>query len=195
MLGNKKIGKMFIASLFCLSVAACDVVDLDVNGDPIIPMSAEEAASIKNMTPKALAEQFWADVLKEAQQKSVGFDRLSLQESASSFVRLSGRVIEVDNSSKNATMLVESMSQQFIVQIGPIIRGNAIRDAVSFINFDEFKNQVQFARLSKELNKKAMKTFTRPDESWAGSDIDMIAAITVKNQKIAEAIPIEIIKR
>ncbi|PJC87191.1 hypothetical protein CSW98_04620 [Vibrio sp. HA2012] len=195
MISIEKIGKLSLISLFCLSLSACEVVDLDANGNPIIPMSAEEAASIKNMTPKALAEQFWGDVLTEAKQKSVNFDLLSLENNTSTFIKLRGKIIQVDTSSKNATMTVKALSQQITVQIGPIIRGNAIRDAASFLTFDQFKNQVQFARLSKELNKKAMTSFVRPDESWTDSDVDMIAAVTVKEQKISEVIPIEIIKR
>lgn len=195
MISIKKVGKLSLVSLFCLSLFACDVVELDGNGKPIIPMTAAEASSIKNMTPKALAEKFWGDVLTEAKEKSMSFEQLSLDKPDSCFIRLTGKIIQIDNSSKHATMILESGNKKLSVQIGPIIRGNAIRDASTFLVFDEFKNQVQFARLSKELNKKAMTYFTRPDESWTGSEINMVAAVTVKNQKIAEAIPIEIVKR
>jgi predicted lipoprotein len=110
-------------------------------------------------------------------------------------MRVSGKVGVVDLSKKAATMNVDIAGQPVVMQIGPIIRGNSIRDAASFINFDDFKNQVQFARLSKELNKKAMANFTRPDESWTGAEVDVLAAVTIKDNAVAEAIPLEITKR
>ncbi len=92
-------------------------------------------------------------------------------------------------------MVVTQDQYDISVQIGPIIRGNSIRDAASFINFDDFKNQVQFARLSKELNKKAMENFTRPDSSWTGATVDILAAVTYKGTDVSEVIPLEISKR
>ncbi len=54
-----------------LTITACDVVKLDDNGKPIIPISAEEAASIKNMEPAAIANKIWDDVIKDAQEKAL----------------------------------------------------------------------------------------------------------------------------
>ncbi|MCC8180702.1 MAG: DUF2291 domain-containing protein, partial [Planctomycetes bacterium] len=39
-----------------------------------------------------------------------------------------------------------------IIQVGPIYRGTAIRDMLDFVSFDDFKNQVEFAKLAAELN-------------------------------------------
>jgi len=179
----------------CIAITACDVVQLDENNRPIIPMTAEESASLTNMTPSALANKFWGNILNEAKAKAVTVTPTTLNKDNTLFVRLTGLVNSVDLSTKNATMHMESNGIPLIIQIGPIIRGNAIRDAASFLNFDQFKNQVQFARLSKELNKKAMKHFIRPDDFWVGNQINVLAAVVIKNNAITEAIPLEINKR
>ncbi|MCD1262591.1 hypothetical protein B5M44_07480 [Shinella sumterensis] len=38
------------------------------------------------------------------------------------------------------------------VAIGPAIRGTAIRDSLKFINFNEFKNQIEWAQYGKSFN-------------------------------------------
>ncbi len=38
------------------------------------------------------------------------------------------------------------------VSIGPAIRGTAIRDSLNFVNFNEFKNQIEWAQYGKSFN-------------------------------------------
>jgi predicted lipoprotein len=38
------------------------------------------------------------------------------------------------------------------VQIGPVIKSSAVRDVLSFINFGDFVNQIDFANISREIN-------------------------------------------
>ena len=38
------------------------------------------------------------------------------------------------------------------MQIGPAMRGTAIRDALDFVSFNDFTNQIDFARFGKSFN-------------------------------------------
>ena len=38
------------------------------------------------------------------------------------------------------------------MQIGPAMRGTAIRDALDFVSFGDFTNQIDFARFGKAFN-------------------------------------------
>jgi predicted lipoprotein len=40
------------------------------------------------------------------------------------------------------------------VQIGPAVRGTALRDTLEFVNFNEFKNQIEWAQFGKAFNEK-----------------------------------------
>jgi predicted lipoprotein len=40
---------------------------------------------------------------------------------------------------------------------GPVIRGTALRDALPFIQFSQFTNQLEYARVSNALNDRAVK--------------------------------------
>lgn len=93
--------KLSLIPLCCLALWGCDVVKLDQHGKPIIPMSAAEAASLKNMTPAALADKFWDHILSEAQKVSGAFGEQTMKEDSSRFVRIHGIVNSLDDS-KNA---------------------------------------------------------------------------------------------
>ncbi|MDC7232767.1 MAG: DUF2291 domain-containing protein [Spirochaetales bacterium] len=38
------------------------------------------------------------------------------------------------------------------IQVGPVFKLSAVRDALSFINFGDFSNQIEFANISREIN-------------------------------------------
>lgn len=45
----------------------------------------------------------------------------------------------------------------FDVQIGPVVRGNAVRDSLPFVSFKDFTNQLEFADVGKALTALAME--------------------------------------
>lgn len=70
-------------------------------------------------------------------------------------VRLDGTIIAADTESRAATLSIDTTGAgkpDAIVQIGPALRGAAIRDALSFISFNDFTNQIDFARFGKAFN-------------------------------------------
>lgn len=44
------------------------------------------------------------------------------------------------------------------VSIGPAIRGTAIRDSLAFVNFNEFRNQIEWAQFGKSFNTHVNRT-------------------------------------
>ncbi|ACQ93444.1 putative lipoprotein [Tolumonas auensis DSM 9187] len=202
MLCSKNIKFGVIVVWMCTMLSGCDVVKLDQDGKPILPMSAEDAASIKNMTPKDIAEKLWGQIVPEAKQKSITWEKIKSEvttaksgKNKSYFVSFEGVVDALDTSTKERSIKINVAGDNVSLQLGPIVKGNAIRDAASFIQFDQFKNQVQFAKLSKELNKKALLGISMPDAAWQGKSVDVLAAATISDNGVVDIIPIEIIKR
>ncbi|MCC8109796.1 MAG: DUF2291 domain-containing protein, partial [Planctomycetes bacterium] len=74
-----------------------------------------------------------------------------------------------------------------IMQIGPIFRGTAIRDMLNFVSFDDFKNQVEFAKLASQLNNHVRDTVVAPvglpGDGGVGREFDIIAATTYEPGK------------
>lgn len=66
------------------------------------------------------------------------------------------KVLEVDKESRAGIMLVDlepyDGQSDLTVQIGPVIKGTSIRDALAFLKLDDFANQVEFASVSKAFN-------------------------------------------
>ncbi len=73
-------------------------------------------------------------------------------------VKGSGVIDEVFTESKNGTVVVDLEGYdgpaKLIVQVGPLIRGNSVRDATGLIEFGEFKEQTEFGQVSKAINKR-----------------------------------------
>lgn len=73
-------------------------------------------------------------------------------------VRAQGTVSRVDTESRNGTAELQiagySGPATVILQVGPLVRGDAIRDGVGFISFGDFKDQTEFGQVSKELNRR-----------------------------------------
>lgn len=70
-------------------------------------------------------------------------------------VRFDGVIVAADTESRASTISVNASGQgkaDAIVQIGPAIRGTAIRDTLDFVSFNDFTNQIDFARYGKAFN-------------------------------------------
>lgn len=73
--------------------------------------------------------------------------------------RVSGTVTGANTESRAATLTVTTDGGRTVtVQIGPVVRGTAIRDSLAFRPFSAFKNQVDYAQFGKALNTRANAT-------------------------------------
>lgn len=173
-----------------LLLTACTVVDLDENGKPIIPADPQAKASFDNQTPEQIAQQTWQSrVLDAAQQHALDDPALSARlktpslTTESVFVRLTSQIEKVDTGNgRENSILVRVNNIPITIQIGPVMRGNAIRDATGF-KFEDFTNQVQFAQLSRAYNREAVKHLPTVDESWRGKKATVLFAVMLNAGK------------
>ncbi|KFC82123.1 DUF2291 family protein [Buttiauxella agrestis] len=180
-----------------LLLTACRVVDLDENGQPIIPPDPNAKASFANQTPAQIAQQTWnSKVLTPAQSHALDSTTLTTRaanaNNESVFVKVQGKVdsVSLDNE-RERTLTVTVNDQPLQVQIGPMIRGNAIRDATGY-KFEDFTNQVQFAQLSKAYNREAAKHLPKVDESWQQQPVTVVMAVTMRNGALSDAAAISL---
>ncbi len=68
-----------------------------------------------------------------------------------------GRVTRLDTTSRVGVVHVDlepaDGAADLHIQVGPVIRGTALRDALPFITFNTFDNQVAYAAVSRELHR------------------------------------------
>jgi predicted lipoprotein len=77
-----------------------------------------------------------------------------------------GTVTAVDTRSRMGLALVDVAPYDgradISIQIGPVLRGTALRDATGMVRFTDFVNQLQFADVANELNSCVLKTVLAP---------------------------------
>jgi len=73
-------------------------------------------------------------------------------------IKGSGRLLEVDRSSRNGIALLEidsgNNSWTLQIQVGPVYKGMVLRDVLPFIDVNDYKNQIIFASISSAFNRK-----------------------------------------
>lgn len=112
-----------------------------------------------------------------------------------------GKVVAVDTASRHAIVSIEVQTgtgpRKVDLQIGPVVFGTALRDALPFIKFGDFVNQIQYAQVSRVLNDRASKSVRASFDpaDAAGKAIAFYAAAVIGSDTIsATPIIIELAK-
>jgi predicted lipoprotein len=97
--------------------------------------------------------------------------------------RLTGRVVvvETESSAGKIALDVDADGQaDVVVQIGPVLRGTAIRDSLPFVSFTAYANQVEFAQLANAFNDQAYRMALKalPRDALMGQTVELLGAFT-----------------
>lgn len=97
--------------------------------------------------------------------------------------RLKGRIVGGDTTLSAAKIDVDTDGDgqpDAQVQIGPIIRGTALRDALPFISFTAYTNQVEFAQLANAFNDHAVAQALKglPRDKLVGQNVELLGVFT-----------------
>jgi|GEM_PF-121603 len=195
-----KVAGSVAVALLAMMLTACTVVDLDANGKPIMPKDPNAKPSYRDQTPQQIAQASWANrVLEPAEKQALSWADMETKShtvkagtSESVFVRAAGTVSAFDNSNERERRLTMTINGKPVqVQIGPVLRSNAIRDAAGF-RFEEFTNQVQYAQLTKALNRHAVQQLPQVDASWVGKPAQTLLAVSMEPGKVTDVVAIQL---
>lgn len=102
-------------------------------------------------------------------------------------VRGSGRVIAANLESRARVVDLDidgDGSADLTLQLGPVIKGTALRDATPIYNFNDFRDQIEFARLGRAINDRVAASLALPEGSAAdtivGQTLGFTGAVSVK---------------
>ena len=140
----------------------------------VLPAIQEKAQDIAKILPEIRADP------EAAGQK---YGRREATNPYNYMVKGTGKVLEVNTKSQAGTVILEipGLSEKVTLQIGPVVRGTALRDATGHVSFNQFTNQLEYADVSKEMNSRAIKTAVGgidPAFSCAGKTITFFGAFT-----------------
>ena len=163
------------------------------------------SASNKGFDKVAYVDGIWeSKVLPTVQQNAVDFSQLynelKLNQDAASqkygkkvggpynfLTKFEGKVLSADTSSRVGVIKVETHTPTgaaiVTVQVGPVVQGTSIRDALGFIAFNDFVNQLQFADVADELNTRALQNALNDTDptTLVGKTVDITGAFTLDN--------------
>lgn len=139
----------------------------------VLPTLEEKAQDIAKILPEIRADP------ETAGQK---YGRREATNPYNYMVKGTGKVTEIHNESQAGTAMVEipGLNEKVALQIGPVVRGTALRDATGIVSFNQFSNQLDYADVAKEMNQRALKTaFASVDPaSLAGKTVTFYGALT-----------------
>ncbi len=140
-------------------------------------LSTEDAARIRQrgsgtFNVKAYVADAWTRAQRELPGRSVPLDVLTSRPldafgaakgnragegSAWTFItRGEGVVIEKAIGRPRGTLTLATSSGPVILQVGPMVSGTAVRDALPFVTFNDVADQVAFAEVGLELTERAL---------------------------------------
>jgi predicted lipoprotein len=159
----------------------------------------------------AYVAEAWPRVLDEAERTAIEIQAARSAAAARrgdgapssrrpAFVKVTGVVTAVDRRSRVgvAHMRTGTASAVLIaVQVGPVIRGTALRDAVRFLSFTGFANQSEFAAVSNALNDRVLRDVLGgvDVESLAGRTLTVIGAASfggVGDDRPVDLVPVKL---
>jgi predicted lipoprotein len=139
----------------------------------LVPLFEEKAQDIAKVLPEIHADP------NAAGEK---YGRREATNPYNYMVKGTGKVTEINTTSAAGTAIVEvpGLDEKVALQIGPVVRGTALRDTTGLVSFNEFSNQLDYADVSKEMNTRALKTAfaADPAASLAGKSVTFYGAFT-----------------
>jgi predicted lipoprotein len=146
----------------------------------------------------------WPRLLRDATQTAADVAELAIEPgtplSKARFLRGRGVVAAIDRRSRVGVMLVQvsgSKPATVAIQIGPVIRGTALRDASSFIQFSDFTNQYDFAGAANALNDHVLRSVVggMAVDALVGRSVAFMGAIgrsPVREDGAIEMVPVQV---
>jgi predicted lipoprotein len=139
----------------------------------VLPAIQEKARDIAKILPEVRADP------NNAGQK---YGRREATNPYNYMVKGTGKVTEMHTESQagTATIEISGLGEKVALQIGPVVRGTALRDATGAVSFNQFANQLEYADVSKEMNARALKAAFASVEpaSLAGKTVTFFGAFT-----------------
>lgn len=98
--------------------------------------------------------------------------------------KVDGKVLAAETASRAGSVDVDTNGDgkaDVRVQIGAAVKGNAIRDSLDFVGFNQFKNQIEWAQFGKSFNAHLNSTVLAklPRDKLVGSRIQALGVFPV----------------
>ena len=147
---------------------------------------------------EAYVSSIWPQILETADRSAVDVTTVgrvppetmgdSLPTRRALLVRGTGVVSRVDLGSRVGLAHVQIdglVAPSIAIQVGPVLRGTALRDALPFVRFTDFINQFDFAAVASGINRRVLQEVLGPIdiEALAGRRVSFTGAAVIDNAR------------
>jgi predicted lipoprotein len=161
-----------------------------------------ERATPRTFEPDGYVASIWdSRVVPAAERSAIELEafmqgRASAGTARAVFVKGTAKVADVDRESRVGLAHLRlpwvKEGHGAAVQIGPVIRGTAVRDALDFIRFTDFVNQLEFAGVASALNDRVLRgVLESTPRVVAGVEITFVGAVPASaSTQTLEIVPV-----
>jgi Predicted periplasmic lipoprotein len=160
-----------------------------------------DSAAVPELTKKAVdLPTFFKESNGDLKSLASKYGKYSMGTSGelSYTVKGTGTVKEVNTEKKAGYMVVAldgyNGPVQVQLQVGTVFKGSAVRDSLSMIKFEDYKNQVDYAAVSQSIHQIIQKTIIDKADlkSITGKKIEFIGCFTVDSQDTILVTPVSL---
>jgi predicted lipoprotein len=200
------ISAVVLGALAIVLGSGCEVRPLDPDtGRAIID------ADFEAFDAESFVEEYWSErIIPTIQRDAVDLgsvlaalrgaheDQTSDLSREAVIIHGRGLVLALDESSQARRLLVDLPPFDGLadvgLQIGPVIRGTALRDAMDFISFDQFVNQLEYASVARALHDRLRDTVLDAvdAEALVGQEITFYGVLTARGSETPLVTPTQI---
>lgn len=163
-----------------------------------------QTAAPRAFEPASYVASIWdSRVLPEAEASAIELQtflagQVSRGDARAVFVKGHATIADVDRTSRVGRArltLPWTRDGHAAIQIGPVLRGTAVRDALAFIRFTDFVNQLEFAAVASALNDRVINdVLQRTSELAPGVDVTFVGAVPVSaSAQTIDIVPVKLV--
>lgn len=94
-----------------------------------------------------------------------------------------GKVVEANLTSRARKAMLDTDGDgaaDVTLQLGPVIKGTALRDLAPFYDFNDFRDQIEFAKLGRAINDRVSAALVVPEGELTGKTLSFTGAVDLK---------------
>lgn len=190
-----KIRTLFVASLLAASLAGCKLVATGGNGsggtaaDPIAALveTTFDAKLVPALNGKAVDLATLRGTVKVGLDKAGETQGVKVGGAGGGWnfaVKGSGVIVDESRASKAAVAEIDldgDGAADATLQLGPVIKGSALRDTTNLYDFSTFRDQIEYAKLGRALNDKAVSKLPAADVTLKGKRVNFLGAVVLRS--------------
>jgi predicted lipoprotein len=190
-----KTRTLFVAGLLAASLSGCKLVktsDAEAGSNAADPIAALvettfDAKLVPALRDKAVDLAALRDAIKGGLDKAGENHGVRVGGAGGGWnfpVKGTAAVVNENRSSKAAVAEIDIDGDGMAdaaLQLGPVIKGTALRDTTNLYDFSTFRDQIEYAKLGRALNDKAMSKLPGPDMTLKGKRINFLGAVVIRS--------------